>query len=177
MTIEFHSFTRTWIGFFSGDISEEDLKQGAFTFNCTREYLFPARDEIDVTGPTHPCEITWVNDPGIQPSPHKQVNTGKVPRNHVSGDIQHPFETFLSIVRERDLNGWVTFRDDEERKALYDVRDKHFRDVQVIEDIVTRRWKSVVRHLEKWGFPDKKDVENFYFFFPSAGRHPDVLDR
>ena len=119
MTIEFQSFTRTWIGFFSGDISEEDLKQGAFTFNCTREYLFPTRDEIDVTGPTHPCEITWVNDPGVHPSPHKQVNTGRVPRNHVSGDIQHPFETFLSIVRERDLNGWVTFRDDEERKALY----------------------------------------------------------
>ncbi len=134
----FQSFTRTWIGFFSGNISVDDLKTGTFKFACTREHLFPHDNTIDTLGPTYPAEITWVGN-------GRRIHSGRVPFTYVSNEVKEKFNEFLCIISDRDYDGDVEFRDDDEEETFH---ERHTADG--VERRVTRRWKAIVEHVRKW---------------------------
>ena len=142
----FQSFTRTWIGFFSGNISEADLEAGTFNFNCTREHLFPHHKVEDEIGNTYPCEVTWVGNPAIR----GQCNTGRVPVGHVSDEVDRKFRTFLCIVADRDADGFVEFRDDDDRRSLEDLRKDYYTEIDLVQRIVERRYQTILDHLKRW---------------------------
>jgi len=139
----FTSFTRTWIGFFSGNISVDDLKTGTFKFACTREHLFPHDNTIDTLGPTYPAEITWVAGvvtPTQSLSQYRR-HTGRVPISYVSDEVKEKFNEFLCIISDRDYDGDVEFRDDDETEGMSS---------DAVERFITRRWKAIVEHVRKW---------------------------
>jgi len=145
----FTSFTRTWIGFFSGNISEADLEVGTFEFGCSREHLFPHYKVVEEIGDTYPCEVTWVgNAQGV--TARNQRNTGRVPVSYVSDEVDSKFRTFLCVIADRDVHGFVKFRDDDDREALRDLRQDYYTEIDLIERIVARRYQTILDHLKAW---------------------------
>jgi hypothetical protein len=172
MSKVYKSFTRTWIGFFSGDITEKDLNLADFEFGCSREHLFPSKASVDAIGHTYPAEVTWVPDPGVFPG-HKMVNSGRVPNTYVCGEISDAFAIFINIIRDRLIDGHVKFCDDDERSRLVACRQDYMAEVVLAESIVTRRWEGITAHLLKWGPPDPEAVAAYYFWANSGSlKHP-----
>ena len=104
----FNSFTKTWIQFFSGNISEDELssEDSQFVFSCTREHLFPDNETISAIGNTFPYEITWAdNSQSVR-------NCSRVPVNLVNSEIRLKFGLFLVAIGQADRQGRVTFRED-----------------------------------------------------------------
>ena len=99
----FTSFTSTWIAFFSGDLTSEQLQSAEkLQFGCVREHLFPVQATIDAIGETLPMEATWVK--GTQ-----SRYTARVPLTIVPPTIAEQFSQFLTIVHVLDSKGLVEF--------------------------------------------------------------------
>ena len=148
----FTSFTRTWIGFFSGNISEADLEAGLFEFGCAREHLFPHYKVLEELGNTYPCEVTWVAGvvtPTQSLSQYRRT-TGRVPVSYVSDEVSDKFNEFMSIIHDRDADGFVKFRDDDERASLEDLRKDYYTEIELVQRIVERRYQTILDHLKGW---------------------------
>ena len=104
----FNSFTRTWIQFFSGNISEDELssENSQFVFSCTREHLFPDSATISALGNTFPYEITWADNSQLV------RNCSRVPVSLVNSEVRLRFGLFLVAIGQADRQGRVTFRED-----------------------------------------------------------------
>ena len=146
----FTSFTTTWIGFFSGNISEDELKTGTFRFGCTRENLFPHWKVEEEIGNTYPCEVTWVGRPTPGATARYQRNTGRVPVGYVSDEVDRKFRTFLCIICDRDADGFVEFRDSDDRRSLEDLRKDYYTEIELVQRIVERRYQTILDHLKGW---------------------------
>ena len=148
----FTSFTRTWIGFFKGNISADELKAGTFRFACTREHLFPHYKVEEEIGNTYPCEVTWVAGvvtPTQSLSQYRR-NTGRVPVGYVSDEVDRKFRTFLYIINDRDADGFVEFRDSDDRRSLEDLRKDYYTEIELVQRIVERRYQTILDHLKGW---------------------------
>lgn len=145
----FTSFSRTWIGFFHGNIPKADLEAGLFEFGCSREHLFPHHKVLEELGGTYPCEVTWVGN-AQGPSAAYTRNTGRVPVSYVSDEVFDKFNEFMCIIADRDMDGFVEFRDDRDRRSLADLRKDHYTEIELIERIVARRYQTIIDHMKAW---------------------------
>ena len=122
----FNSFTRTWIQFFSGNISEADIssEDSQFVFSCTRKHLFPDSATIAALGNTFPVEVTWADN---SQSVH---NCSRVPVTLVSSAVRLRFGLFLVAIGQADRQGRVTFREDtpEESARFHDACIAEYRE-------------------------------------------------
>ena len=101
----FNSFTRTWIQFFSGEVSRDSLQSSTMQFGCTRCHLFPTQYEIDAIGcESFPIEASWVD--AMQSLEGERAPAALFPES-----VSSRFREFLEIVKDLEDQGKVTFRD------------------------------------------------------------------
>tara|TARA_R110000824_G_scaffold25484_4_gene88777 strand:- start:320 stop:901 length:582 start_codon:yes stop_codon:yes gene_type:complete len=99
----FKSFARTWIAFFKGDLSPEQLRDAPeMQFNCSEEHLFPSEETREEIGLTFPMEASWAG--GMT-----KYYTQRLPETIVPIDIAIQFREFLAIARELIDAGRLTF--------------------------------------------------------------------
>jgi hypothetical protein len=97
------SFARTWIAFFKGELSPEQLRDApAMRFNCSEEHLFPSAETVEEIGLTLPMEVSWAGD-------MPKYYTHRIPATIVPIDIAIQFREFLAIAIELIEAGRLTF--------------------------------------------------------------------
>ena len=102
---QFSSFTKTWVSFFSGEVTRADLQSSTMQFSCTRCHLFPTQYEIDAIGcESFPIEASWV-------SAMQSLEGERAPAAVFLDSVASKFREFLRIVRDLETQGKVTFRD------------------------------------------------------------------
>ena len=102
--LHFSSFTKTWISFFSGEVSRSALQSSTMQFGCTRCHLFPTQYEIDAIGcESFPIEASWVN--AMQSLQGERAPAALFPKS-----VASKFREFLEIVKDLEEQGKVTFR-------------------------------------------------------------------